>query len=431
MDRKDILTKALIAFLILVFIGGIVFGAMEVLSTEGQHPPEEPYKQSLSPRPESKEDILAYLNTCVDRAASEQAKLEVSVSLSIDKDSVSFGDNGALLAQSFIYAQSGILEQLAARYPASGADFGEAFENPLRPLIPAADAINEAESAEEDDRYRFTLTFPDESDPFAVNSAVKEGFRMAQTEAVLGYFLESYEGFADADAVRVTVKELKIDADVNRLEDTVQTLTFSKTLVVTAEVTFRGELAAVGTRAVSFTLEEKTHYRFTLANLALKPQTLALKKGEIKVIGAFVTASGDPTVQWSSSDPDIASVDAEGYVRAHRTSPDPVTITAQFEFLNKTYAAQTAVTVTVPVSKVKLSRYKLTLTPAQTAALTASVRPRDATIQSVLWFSDNPAVATVDADGTVTAIAPGQTTVYALTKDGYYKRSCAVTVLNP
>jgi hypothetical protein len=43
--------------------------------------------------------------------------------------------------------------------------------------------------------------------------------------------------------VRVTVKELKIDADVNRLEDTVQTLTFSKTLVVTAEVTFRGELA--------------------------------------------------------------------------------------------------------------------------------------------------------------------------------------------
>jgi uncharacterized protein YjdB len=89
------------------------------------------------------------------------------------------------------------------------------------------------------------------------------------------------------------------------------------------------------------------------------------------------------------------------------------------------------VTVTVPVSKVKLSRYKLTLTPAQTAALTASVRPRDATIQSVLWFSDNPAVATVDADGTVTAIAPGQTTVYALTKDGYYNRSCAVTVLNP
>ncbi len=115
------------------------------------------------------------------------------MSLSIDKDSVSFGDNGALLAQSFIYAQSGILEQLAARYPASGADFGEAIENPLRPLIPAADAINEAESAEEDDRYRFTLTFPDESDPFAVNSAVKEGFRMAQTEAVLGYFLESYE----------------------------------------------------------------------------------------------------------------------------------------------------------------------------------------------------------------------------------------------
>jgi hypothetical protein len=38
MDRKDILTKALIAFLILVFIGGIVFGAMEVLSTKGSIP---------------------------------------------------------------------------------------------------------------------------------------------------------------------------------------------------------------------------------------------------------------------------------------------------------------------------------------------------------------------------------------------------------
>lgn len=425
------LTKALIAFLILVFIGGIVFGAREVLSTEGQHPPEEPYKQSLSLRPENKEDILAYLNTCVDHAGSEQAKLEVSVSLSVDKDSVSFGDDGALLAQSFVYAQSGIFEQLAARYPARGADFGEAFENPLRPLSSAAAVINEVESTEEEDRYRFTLTFPDDNDPFAVNSAVKEGFRMAHTEEVLRYFWESYEGFADAQDVRVTATDMKIDAEVNRLEDTVQALTFGKKLHIAAEVTFRGELAAVGTRTVSFTLEENTHYRFTWANLALKPQTLALKKGEIKVIGAIVTASGDPTVRWSSSDPDIASVDEEGYVRAHRTSPDTVTITAQFDFLGKTYTAQCAVTVTIPVNKVKLSRYKLTLEPAQTAVLTARVRPRDATIQSVLWVSENPAVATVNADGTVTGVAPGQTTVYALTKDGYYKRSCTVTVLNP
>ena len=53
-----------------------------------------------------------------------------------------------------------------------------------------------------------------------------------------------------------------------------------------------------------------------------------------------------------------------------------------------------------------------------TATLTATVQPSNATNQNVTWSSDKPDVATVDAAGKVTAVGAGTATITVTTADG-------------
>lgn len=79
-----------------------------------------------------------------------------------------------------------------------------------------------------------------------------------------------------------------------------------------------------------------------------------------------------------------------------------------------------------PEITVRLDKTELALTIGETSSLTALVTPPLETIgQSVVWSSDNEAVATV-SEGTVTAVAVGQATVTATV--GEKSATCVVTV---
>ena len=83
---------------------------------------------------------------------------------------------------------------------------------------------------------------------------------------------------------------------------------------------------------------------------------------------------------------------------------------------------------TVAVTGVTVAPATLTLEVGQTGALTATVTPTTATNKAVTWTSSAPAIATVDASGTVKGIAPGTATITVKTADGGKTATCAVTV---
>ncbi len=82
----------------------------------------------------------------------------------------------------------------------------------------------------------------------------------------------------------------------------------------------------------------------------------------------------------------------------------------------------------VAVTGVKLSSSSLSLTPGKTASLTATVTPSYASNRDVTWSSGNTKVATVDANGVVTAIDEGSTIITVTTIDGHKTSTCTVTV---
>ncbi|MCM1123092.1 MAG: Ig-like domain-containing protein [Eubacterium sp.] len=79
---------------------------------------------------------------------------------------------------------------------------------------------------------------------------------------------------------------------------------------------------------------------------------------------------------------------------------------------------------------ITLDRDKLSLkTAGETATLNAVVTPDNALIQDVIWSSSDETIATVDADGVVTAVSEGQAVITATTVSPYHaSASCKVTV---
>lgn len=85
----------------------------------------------------------------------------------------------------------------------------------------------------------------------------------------------------------------------------------------------------------------------------------------------------------------------------------------------------------VPVTGVTLDKQTLELYTGDSQPLTATVQPANATNKNVTWSSDNEKVATVDANGNVTAVAAGTATITVTTADGGHTATCKVTVKDP
>lgn len=84
---------------------------------------------------------------------------------------------------------------------------------------------------------------------------------------------------------------------------------------------------------------------------------------------------------------------------------------------------------TVSVTGVTLNKIVLKLYTGDSETLKATVAPANATFKYVTWKSSNPAVATVDANGKVTAKSLGMADITVTTEDGGYTATCRVGVV--
>ncbi len=84
------------------------------------------------------------------------------------------------------------------------------------------------------------------------------------------------------------------------------------------------------------------------------------------------------------------------------------------------------------VQSIDLTADKDWVEPGETMTLSAAITPADAFVSAVNWASSNPAVATVDSDGTVKGISVGNAEITATSTDGSeIVASMSIRVLNP
>ncbi len=166
-----------------------------------------------------------------------------------------------------------------------------------------------------------------------------------------------------------------------------------------------------------------------VTNISLNESTLDMIEGDKFELIATLTPEDvtDKTVTWTTSDASVATVSETGVVTAIK--PGVVEIMASS---SNGLTATCIVTVSariIEATGLRLSNSELSLIEGETADLIPIISPEDATDKSVVWTSDNPEIATVDANGIVTAVKQGFATITAMTKNGL-TATCAVTV-NP
>lgn len=87
-------------------------------------------------------------------------------------------------------------------------------------------------------------------------------------------------------------------------------------------------------------------------------------------------------------------------------------------------------TPSVPVTAVSIVQEDQTLTIGATLELNIIIIPANATNKNVTWVSNDEAVVTVSADGTVTAVAEGTAVITVATEDGGKTDTINITVSN-
>ena len=173
----------------------------------------------------------------------------------------------------------------------------------------------------------------------------------------------------------------------------------------------------------------KKDTNITITEVRLNKSTETLKEGDTTTLTATVlpeNTTDSKNVSWSSSNSEVATVDANGTVTAKRAGTAVITATS-------TNGKTAGCTVTVsrkeiPITEISLDKSSATLTEGETTTLVATVLPENTTYgKSVKWSSSNVAVATVDLMGKVTAKSAGTAVITATSENGK-TAGCTVTV---
>jgi uncharacterized protein YjdB len=91
-------------------------------------------------------------------------------------------------------------------------------------------------------------------------------------------------------------------------------------------------------------------------------------------------------------------------------------------------SAGLAVLADVAVTGVSLDKDTLNITVGKQETLIATVAPENAPNKNVTWTSSNPAIASVDSAGTITAVSVGSAIITVMTEDGNLTATCTVNV---
>jgi uncharacterized protein YjdB len=235
---------------------------------------------------------------------------------------------------------------------------------------------------------------------------------------------------ADLTLDRGTNQKLAVSIDPpDTTEDTTVTWTSSDPAVATVDST--GKVTAISKGSTTITAKIGTHTATCKITVVVLIHSISLDKASLTLdrgTNQSLAVSIDPTdttedkaVTWTSSNPAVATVDSTGKVTA--VNKGSTTITAKIG----THAATCKVNVVVLIHSISLDKTSLSLKKTNTANLTVSYDPADTTeIKTVTWTSSNPAAATVDSSGKVTAISAGETTITA--KVGTHTATCVVGV---
>ncbi len=435
--KKKLIFGALIAVLTAVFLGGIFWGLTDVLSAEGTM--DNPNDTVLSATPETARDGINKLKEISQLAYNPEntskIKLNASTSLSLDSDSITTDSDK--LTEVLKYMKDEILSRVSEKYPGFVEAFGTDYINELHSDDFTVSDVEKYECVEDGNNRTLSFTFADAEYPQTEGSLLYRNFGMSLCGDIQKAVRELIAPIAAVNNSEISCVGFNISANYNATEDRLNSVSYNRNYEIKVNVTFIGELEALGTKDISFKFTASENHSFTYAGLSLNKDRIWLEKGERDNLTAtriydeaILDEAGKEAAKviWSISDPDVATIDGEGYIKAVKVSDKPVTVTAKYSFLGNEYTDTCLVYVREILEEIVMKEKEATLNIGETKAFEIKFTPEKATFKEVDWFTSDESVATVDENGIVTAVGEGSADIFAIALDGNFKTTCKLTV---
>lgn len=212
-------------------------------------------------------------------------------------------------------------------------------------------------------------------------------------------------------------------------DDTTVTWSSDNDEVATVDQTGLVTAVADGTTNIKATVGElEATYAITVQEVRLESidikEATTIHRGETETLEVTYnpdTTTDDRTVTWASSDTKVATVDGNGTVTA--VGKGSAIITARVG----NHSDSCTVTVDAPLKQIIPENESIEVDKNKTASIEYTLDPEDTTSDTTVTFtSSDPAVATVDENGTVTGVAAGEATI---TLTGADNVTATVTVI--
>lgn len=181
-----------------------------------------------------------------------------------------------------------------------------------------------------------------------------------------------------------------------------------------------GNVTITATNSADISTEIELTVIPTLAeSVVVTPMSYSLKAGESYNLLATVypETTTDKSLVWTSSNPDVVTVDEAGGISAIKVGT--ATITAAAQDGSEVSGICEITVVPTPAEGIAIEYDgKKELYVGDKIALTATVTPDDATDKNVTWQSQSDEVLKVDSNGNVTAVGLGEAWISATNSAG-------------
>lgn len=178
---------------------------------------------------------------------------------------------------------------------------------------------------------------------------------------------------------------------------------------------------------VSYTLSYytgKTPVKVT--GIAISPEKLGLQIGETYQLKAVFSPedASITCVEWASSNPQIATIDEDGKVKALQKGTCTLSATSR----DGGFKAECVLKVTGPeeVNGIHFENAPEELLIGQSYSLKAIVTPATAVNKKIKWSSSDNRLASVNQQGVVIALQKGTVQITAETEEGGFKATCRI-----
>ena len=211
--------------------------------------------------------------------------------------------------------------------------------------------------------------------------------------------------------------------------------TSSNEEVATVSDTGYVEICGVGTAVITVTAGNvKAACKITVPQLIdwieFDEDEIELKAGQTYQLKPYISPSDatNKKLKYTSSDTKVAEVSASGLVTA-RSEGEAKIRAAATDGSDEYAVCYVTVTGKAKVTGITLDRTSAEVKRGEKLTLNVTVSPSYASNKKVVWKSANTKIATVDANGSVTAKAPGRTKITVTSaENSSYQASCTVTV---